>query len=122
MFKRCKNSGLDLIEEENLFEMLNKQNIINLLQSKDFIFGEKNNTNREKKRIVLLAKTNTFFDNTEFMDEIIKLESDFDKLNSHKTATIEDQEGILLPLCDVLRERQIIRNYKVNNGKIILKK
>ena len=56
------------------------------------------------------------------MDEIIKLENDFDKLNSHKTATIEDQEGILLPLCDVLRERQIIRNYKVNNGKIILKK
>lgn len=120
--KDVKIQVLDLIEEENLFEMLNKQNIINLLHSKDFIFGEKNNTNRAKKRIVLLAKTNTFFDNTEFMDEIIKLENDFDKLNSHKTATIEDQEGILLPLCDILRERQIIRNYKVNNGKIILKK
>ena len=101
---------------------LQKQNIINLLHSKDFIFGEKNNTNRAKKRIVLLAKTNTLFNNTEFMDEIIKLENDFDKLNSHKTATIEDQEGILLPLCDVLRERQIIRNYKVNNGKKKLKK
>lgn len=113
---------LQLIEEGNLFDKLSKNNVINLLNSKDFIFGEKNNTNRTKKRILLLAKTNNLFDNTEFLSEVIKIENDFDKLNSHKTATIEDKEGNLLPLCDVLKDRQIIHNYKVNNGKIILKK
>ena len=113
---------LQLIEEGNLFDKLSKNNVINLLNSKDFIFGEKNNTNRTKKRILLLAKTNNLFDNTEFLSEVIKIENDFDKLNSHKTATIEDKEGNLLPLCDVLKDRQIIHNYKVNNGKITLKK
>ena len=113
---------LQLIEEGNLFDKLSKNNVINLLNSKDFIFGEKNSTNRTKKRILLLAKTNNLFDNTEFLSEVIKIENDFDKLNSHKTATIEDKEGNLLPLCDVLKDRQIIHNYKVNNGKITLKK
>ena len=113
---------LDLIEKGNLFELLNKQNVINLLHSKEFIFAVNENEKRTKKRIFLLAKTNNLFDNTEFLSEVIKIENDFDKLNSQKTVTIEDKEGNLLPLCDVLKDRQIIHNYKVNNGKIILKK
>lgn len=121
----CPNANfnvIELIEEGNLFNLLNKQNVINLLHSKDFIFGINKNQERLQKRILLLAKTNSLFDDIEFMKEIIKFENDFEKLKSHKTVTINDRKGILLPLCDALQEKKIIHNYKMNNGKILLRK
>ena len=119
--KNVKIEVLDLIEKENLFELLNKQNVVNLLQSKDFFFGFDKNKQRAKKRILLLSKTNSLFDNNEFLQQVIDIEDDFEKLPLHKTLTIEDKDGILIPLCDVLQYKQIIHGYKVNNGKIILR-
>ena len=112
---------LDVIEAGNLFERLNKQNVLNLLQSKDFFFGIDTNKKRIKKRILLLSKTNALFDNNELLKQVIDIEDDFEKLNTHKTVTIDDKEGIFIPICDVLKNRQIIHSYKTNNGKILIK-
>lgn len=115
-----KTTLLELIKQGNLYDKLNKANILNLINLKGFEFGP-----ISKKviplKIELLLRTNNLLTDDEILQILPIFDPDFSKIKTQHSLTINDKQKNYEELCDMLAIRRIIISAKKNNGKIILR-
>lgn len=111
---------LRLIKKGNLFDKLNKTNVLQLLNLKGFEFGQFNKDKLPLK-MELLLKTNEVLTDDEILKIIPIFDKNFSKIKSQHTVTIDNKLLNIEDLCEMLIIRGIIASGRKNNGKIVLR-
>ncbi len=115
-----KSNLLQLIKQGNLYNKLDKSNVINLMNLKGFEFGP---VNKEliPLKIELLLKTNELFTDDEICEILPIFNPDFKKIQTQHSVTIDNKKQNFDTLYEMLGERGIIISAKKSADKIILK-